>query len=111
MPPPDVSKQKAATEITIVVDQQRYVLRANEISALDAMALRNETGISVRALLQSAQDDPDIDVIAGLVWLARRQAGETKLTFATVAEHLTYDADLEIGEGAEPDPESDSAGG
>ena len=111
MPPPRPQpKQDAETVITIVVDGATYALRTNELSALDTQALRRETGQSVRALLQMAQDDPDLDVIAGLVWLARRQAGDA-VAWADVAATISYAAELNLGEGGEPDPESESAGG
>lgn len=111
MPPPRPrSAQNTGVTVTIKLDGTSYVLRPNEISALDAAALRRECGMSVRGLLNAANDDPDLDVLAGLVWLARRQAGE-EVTYTDVAQGITYDSDLDVDEGPDTDPESESVGG
>lgn len=85
------------TVVAISVDGVTYTLRVDELSALDTRALRSETGHSLRKVLVAAQEDPDIDVIAALVWLARRQKGET-VSFELVAEGIGYSSTIESAE-------------
>lgn len=95
-PPRPGKKSGTETTLRFRVDEREYVLRPDEINAIDANACRREVGVSVRALMQQAQVDADIDVIAALVWLARRQGGEPSLAFRDVAAALTYDSDIDL---------------
>lgn len=101
---------KTDAEITIRLDGSAYTLRAGEVNALDASMLRRATGLSVQGLFSAAATDPDIDVIAAVVWMARRQAGETTLMYETVARQVTYDSDVEAVDEAEDDPKADLDG-
>lgn len=87
---------------TLLVDGKPYTLRPSEVSASLAGEFRRATGLSVRSLLQMAGEDMDLDVIAGFVWLARRQAGE-KIIYAVVADSITYETEIDTD--AEPEPE------
>ena len=64
--------------------------------------------MSFMGLLQSFETQPDIDLIAALVWLSRRIDGERMLAFADVAREIGYDVDIEVvGEAEEEsDPEA-----
>lgn len=101
------------TSITIKVDGKAVgTLRPNELSAKDAALLRRETGMSLAGVLRAGMADPDIDVFAAMVWLARRQAGDETVTFEEVAEEFTYDRDYEQSEDpaeAIEDPDSPEA--
>lgn len=103
--PPRPTKKKSADEFVIVViaDGKRYALRPNEIPAVDSAACRRATGMSARGLLEASRTDPDIDTMAALIWLARRQAGEPYLAFEDVAASITYETtfDHEISAGDE----------
>jgi hypothetical protein len=69
--------------------------------------LRRETGFSFRGLMQAAAKDPDVDIIAALVWLARRIDGERLLSYEDVASEIGYDVDVELVEAeADDDPEA-----
>jgi hypothetical protein len=94
--------------LTIKLDGEEYTVRQGEMTSMDTMALRRETGYSFRGLIEAFQRDPDIDLIAALVWLARRLGGERLLSFEEVATGIDYDADLDLIEVAEPesDPEA-----
>ncbi len=98
MPPPRTRKQQPQTVLRMIVDGVTYTLRVDEISALDAAALRRATGSSFAGVMRAAQEDADIDVVAALVWLARRQNGEEHLTFEAVAAELDYSTDLDFEE-------------
>ncbi len=91
-PEPGASR-RADAHISISVDGTVYTMRPSELSAVDGAKVRAQTGMSLRSLLSAAETDPDLDVIAAVVWLARRQAGE-KITFDEVAEAIGYDAKI-----------------
>jgi riboflavin synthase alpha subunit len=94
--------------LSISVDGTVYTVRQGDLTSLDTMALRRETGYSFMGLLKAFQADPDIDLIAALVWLARRIDGEQMLAYADVASDIGYDVDIDVvGEaGEESDPEA-----
>lgn len=95
--------------VTIVVDGTRYTVRQGDLSALDSMALRRECGYSFVGLMRALYVDPDIDLIAAIVWLSRRIDGEVALPYAAVASELGYDSEIDVvepEEGDGPDPEA-----
>jgi hypothetical protein len=98
-------KRDAALDVglTIVVDGAEYTVRQGDLTSLDTMALRRETGFSFRSLLVSFQQDPDVDLVAALVWLARRIAGEQMLSYAEVAQEIGYDVDIDVKDPDEAD--------
>lgn len=96
-PRPGAARRAEAenTTLTIKVDgQPTYTLRFNDLSAVDAAACRRETGLSLAGVMQAGMKDPDLDVIAAIAWLARRQAGDD-VPFEEVAAEFTYDRDYE----------------
>ena len=92
--------------ITVKVNGQEYTVRQGDLTSMDTMALRRETGFSFRSLLEAFRADPDIDLIAALMWLSRRVDGERMLSFEQVAIEIDYDADLDLIEVAEPEDET-----
>lgn len=88
------AEAEASSELTIVVDGVKYPLRLDEFSAKDAGALRKACGLSIRGCIAALQTDPDLDIIAALVWLSRRQQGET-VSYDEVAEELGYDSEVD----------------
>lgn len=97
--------QVAGRALSVTVDGVGYVVREGDLSAADSAALRREMGMSFAGVLRAAATDPDIDLVAAIVWLARRAEGERALTFAEVAESIGYDAELDFGptDGGEAD--------
>lgn len=108
-PRPGVSRRQEAEKahITVLVDGETYTLHPGELSALDSAALRRETGMSVRLLLEAAGKDPDLDVVAAIVWLARRQRGDS-VSFDEVAAAIGYDTKVEALDEPVEDPDSPS---
>jgi hypothetical protein len=95
--------------ITVSVDGVKYSLFPQELSARDTTDVRRATGMSFRFLMEAAGKDPDLDVVAAVVWLARRQAGES-VTFDEVANAIGYDANIEnVTDPVEPEPDSPEA--
>ena len=93
------------TVVNVYVDGVRHTLRPSQLGPLDALACREQVGMSLRKIMQHAQDDPDIDGLAAIVWLARRQAGERKLLFADVATAISYDSQIDDGSDDTPGDE------
>lgn len=92
--------------VSLTVDGTEYVVREGDMTALDTMMLRRETGLSFVEILINLNRSPDIDLVAALVWLARRQRGEQTLPYMAVATQINYDSEIEVVED-EPGPESD----
>ena len=92
------SKPKGAV-IRITVDEETYVLdidkAMDELSPLDAAQVRKATGISLRSLFGAAKDDPDLDTIAALVFLAMRQ-DDPAATFEDAASKIGYQTKLDF---------------
>jgi len=89
--------------IAVMVDGVRYQVRMGDLSSMDAANLRRETGFSFRGLMTAAAKDPDIDIVAAIVWLARRLDGEALLDFETVAREIGYDADVDLADTEDDD--------
>lgn len=92
------TKPPSDDQIIVVVDGVRHVFDHHEMNALDVRDLRRATGMSLGKLLEALSDDPDIDIIAAIVWLSRRQHGEPKIKYELVVQQIGYDTDLDFSE-------------
>lgn len=92
--------------LTITIDGTEHKFRPSDVSAVQAGEVRKATGMSFKAILQMAMADPDIDVLAALVWMARRQAGED-VSYEEVAKSITYGTDVTTSED-DDDEDTDS---
>jgi hypothetical protein len=77
--------------LRLTIDGAEYVVRAGDLTALDSRELRRQVGFSFTGLLGAFQSAPDIDLIAAVVWLARRIRGEVTLSYDDVAGEMGYD--------------------
>lgn len=80
--------------VRVTVDGTDYDLDFSDLTGIDAKDFRREVGIPLAAVLAETQD-PDIDVIAGLVWLARRKT-QPSLTYTEVAAGINFMMDMDI---------------
>jgi hypothetical protein len=73
-----------------------------ELSALDAIDLRRQTGYGIHQLVKAFLDPEvrDLPELAAVIWLSRRKT-EPGLMFETVASELTTDVITEANEAAE----------
>lgn len=94
--------------ITVNLDGVDYTVRMGDLSSVDTMALRRATGFSFMGLMRAASADPDIDLIAALVWLSRRVDGEKLLDFDQVAQEIGYDAEIDLKDAGDDDEGDDS---
>lgn len=81
--------------IVLTIDGQEVRLAAGSITANDAKDFRAKVGVPLMQVLRDT-DSIDLDVVAGLVWLARRRV-ERGLTYEAVAQSINYDTDLNFG--------------
>lgn len=73
--------------VRITLDGETYELRVGDVSSSLTRELRAKAGMSFNRLLEYVTEDPDSDVIAAFIWLARRIRGE-KVEFDDVT--VTY---------------------
>lgn len=99
------AKPESEKAIVVVVNGVRYSLDPDEMNALDVADLRLATGMSFGRLMETLGEDPDIDIIAAVVWLARRQHGEPKIKYRLVVQEINYLTELDFSEN-DPDAES-----
>jgi hypothetical protein len=88
----------ADAELAISVNGTVHHFRLADATAIDARDCRRATGLGLPSLLASAAENPDIDIVAAIVWLARRQAGDRAVTFERVAKDIGYDADISVAD-------------
>lgn len=62
--------------LRIVIDGEEYVVRLGDVTSRVARELRAATGHGVHWLIGAVSVEPDVDLIAEFVWLARRIRGE-----------------------------------
>lgn len=98
--------------VKITYEGVEYAVRAGDLSALDAQALRKELGVSFMGLMRGLMEDPDIDLIAGLIWLSKRLNGEL-IPYAMIAAEIGYAAmeGLEIEQVKTPEKVDDNPEG
>lgn len=94
--------------VEITVDGKHYSIQFEDFNALDAKAFRQEVGTGLAAAFA---DSPDLDTMAGLLWIYRRKTNP-KLKFEDVARGLTYTSIevLDAGETDESESDSDTPG-
>lgn len=106
--------------LSFTIDGVAYTLYPEELTAADASAVRRATRkewgepMSLRSLLDemvtedgTPNDGFDLDVLAVLAWLARRQQGDS-VSLRAIAESITYSSDMDFGDD-EAAPEDASA--
>lgn len=99
--PPQTRKRTRAKNtdspgMQIDLNGKTYIVRESDLSSRDIAALRRETGFAGWVgLTQEAARGFDLDVLAALVWLARRVEGQI-MPYETVLDEIGYDSELEV---------------
>lgn len=89
-------KDQSSPGMQLEVAGRTYVVRESDLTPRDVAALRRETGFAGwLGLVTESQRGFDLDVLAALVWLARRIDGET-VPYETVLDEMSYEADLNV---------------
>jgi hypothetical protein len=94
--PPPGRRESGDSEVTLIVEGTKYTVRLDDITARDTGDLRRETGSSLKSVIKSMSADMDIDTLAALVWLSRRQNGEPNLSYNAVAESIGYRTEWDV---------------
>lgn len=101
------AKQKAETarafRYVIDLGDEEVVFRMADVTALDVGALRKVSGLGPHEALILAMTG-EIDGMAAMIWLARRQAGE-RPSWPQIAESLTLDHEIIMRPEDSPEPE------
>lgn len=99
MPPRAAQRRKKAADspgMQIEVDGVTYVVRESDLTPHDVAAIRKETGFAGWiGLVREAERGFDTDVLAALVWLAKRLKGE-HVPYETVLGEMSYDLDINV---------------
>lgn len=92
--------------LRVTVDGTVYEVRMGDLSGIHAKMLRAELGLSFIGLMEALRKDPDLDLIAGVVWLRKLVDGHP-VPFESIASTLGYDQVDELFESLQPieDPE------
>lgn len=95
--------------IKLTIDGKDYAVRAGDLTAIDTRELRRQTGYSFNGLLEAFGRDPDLDLIAGIMWLSLRIDGDKEITYDDVAEDLGYGAlvDMKVNDAGPEELEGD----
>lgn len=105
--PPSKKVDADSDVIAFKIDGEKFVLRMKEVTGLDAKHFRAGVGMTINEAMSifaaAVGDDEakvhvDIDLIAGLVFLAKRQAGNKTVKFDSVASAISYGSDVELGD-------------
>lgn len=62
--------------VRITLDGESYEVRLADVTPNLTRELRRQAGMSFNQLMREVVTDPDLDSLAGFVWMARRIAGE-----------------------------------
>lgn len=97
--------------LKITLEGEVYEVRLGDVTSNLTRELRRGTGMSFNQLMREVTTDPDVDSIAGFVWMARRIAGEKvdiEDVVVTYAQLLGDDFEVEVpdGRGEAGDPEA-----
>lgn len=98
--------------LTIKVNGKPYTFRPGEITGLLSGEFRKASGGMTVSQAMSNPESADLDSIGGLIWLARRQAGED-VSWNEVLSDITYETEFEVStneaDAAPEDPDSPQA--
>lgn len=91
-----VQKDDGGRAMKIDYEGRTYTVREADLTPRDIAALRRETGFAGWVGLSTeAQRGFDLDVLAALVWLARRAEGDV-VPYESVLDSMSYAGKLEI---------------
>ena len=92
--------------VRMTVDGTPHTVRMGDVTPALARELRRETGMGFTRFMDTIATEPDVDLVATFVWLARRINGEhVDLDDVGVTYHSLLDEgfDVELAESSEVD--------
>lgn len=102
---PNASKKKSnAQGLVVGFDGQEWTMYTDAISPKDVVDMRRATGLTTNDVFQSIMSKQvPLDVMAALVFLARRQSEGSWISFDVATDGLTLGSDCKL-EPEEADP-------
>lgn len=92
-PRPGASRRADASQshFSFIVEGKTYTFRFDDISGRLVKECKDVTGYKPLALFQSLSTpaDLDLDIIAAMIWVCQRQAGE-EADFEALLDEVTY---------------------
>ena len=90
------------------VDERAFRLRPGEVTARIARLVRIATeGVSAMKVLSMLETDPDIDLIAGLCFIAELQTNPDTADYKKLEEWITYESVFSVDEDDEDEGDDD----
>ena len=81
------------------VDERAFRLRPGEVTARIARLVRIATdGVSAMKILSMLETDPDIDLIAGLCFIAELQTNPDTADYKKLEDWITYESVFSLDE-------------
>lgn len=91
----------------IKVEGVDYVLTPTDLTGVQEMQIRRETGYSVAGLIMTLQQAPGIDLIGMFMWAVELSQGKAKEPIGgrlvEILESLSYATEVEVTGESEPD--------
>lgn len=107
------SEDKRTTELDesfgVRIDGKDFVLTPADITGVQEMRIRRETGYSVATLLHALQTSPGVDLIGIFVWIVEWTGNHSDATLEEVLGRYSYGSDVDIvgdTNASEPPPET-----
>jgi hypothetical protein len=87
-----ITSNPSALTLSFAIGDDQYVVRTGALTGLDNREIRAVLGVGFTDLLADIIDGKfDVDYLAALVWLARRQRGERQVKLTAILETISYD--------------------
>lgn len=93
-PTPGTTSTSDAGSFRIGYDGNTWLFSVSEVTPRDVAALRQATGMTPKTLFSVDLSDMDLDVAAGMIFLARRQSESRQITFDAATAGLSYESDM-----------------
>lgn len=72
----DARQEALDSGMKITIEGESYEVRMGDITPSIAREVRQEFGFGPQRFIATLASDPDVDLLAGFIWLARRIRGE-----------------------------------
>lgn len=92
--PPRKKASKSESGLAVTVDGEDHFIRLSDLTALDAKDFRAQVGIPLLSVFAGSVTT-DLDIVAGIVWLCRRQTNP-RLRYAEVAAAMNFTTPYDV---------------
>lgn len=96
-------KKELDQSFGIRIDGEDYTLTPADLSGVQEMRIRRETGYSVTTLIQELEKAPGVDLIGIFMWVCNLSQGKAA-DLNEILEGISYASDVDVIGDVEPDP-------